>query len=198
MEFSRASWVEIGLGEIEFTLLPLLAGCASLLPTSRSEIVSTWGSYEEAVQALGTLRAYQATRADVHAIGLDPRSNPAITVLHFADMLQRFSTAPLLERERLDAGMRDCLLAGRQCTGYAVSVRKIERDRIGNFWLDSLNFRRETATRGWSVEALLVFVDDRLVYGLVGGQPTINQYDVVRNPLGPLQGWGDQVISVIR
>ena len=109
------------------SLLPLLAGCASLLPTSRSEIVSTWGSYEEAVQALGTLRAYQATRADVHAIGLDPRSNPAITVLHFADMLQRFSTAPLLERERLDAGMRDCLLAGRQCTGYAVSVRKIER-----------------------------------------------------------------------
>jgi hypothetical protein len=180
------------------SLLPLLAGCASLLPTSRSEIVSTWGSYEEAVQALGTLRAYQATRADVHAIGLDPRSNPAITVLHFADMLQRFSTAPLLERERLDAGMRDCLLAGRQCTGYAVSVRKIERDRIGSFWLDSLNFRRETATRGWSVEALLVFVDDRLVYVLVGGQPTINQYDVVRNPLGPLQGWGDQVINVIR
>ena len=39
---------------------------------------------------------------------------------------------------------------------------------------------------------------DRLVYQLVGGQPTINEYEVVRNPLGPLQGWGDHSIEIMR
>ena len=33
-------------------------------------------------------------------------------------------------------------------------------------------------TSGWSVDALLVFVDDQLVYQLVGGQPTISERDL--------------------
>jgi hypothetical protein len=70
--------------------------------------------------------------------------------------------------------------------------------RIGNFWLDSLNFKREAVTKGWSVEALLVFVDDLLVYELVGGQPTINEYEVRRNPLGPLQGFGEYPLTSLR
>jgi hypothetical protein len=112
--------------------------------------------------------------------------------------MQRFATVSLLDRATLDKGIRQCLDAGRACYGYAIGVKKVERDRVGNFWLDALNFKRETSTKGWSVDALMVFVDDVLVYGLVGGQPTIKQYDVQRNPLGPLQGWGDQVITIIR
>lgn len=46
--------------------------------------------------------------------------------------------------------------------------------------------------------ALLVFVDDRLVCQLVGGQPTINACEVQRSPLGPLQGWGDQMLQTAR
>ena len=94
----------------------------------------------------------------VHARGLDPSRNPAITILHFADVLQR----------------------------------------IGSFWLDSLNFRRETTTTGWRVDALLVFVDDTLVYQLVGGRPSINESDLRRNPLGPFQSWGEQSLRVIK
>jgi hypothetical protein len=30
----------------------------------------------------------------------------------------------------------------------------------------------------------MVFVDDLLVCELIGGQPTINEYEAVRNPLG--------------
>lgn len=40
------------------------------------------------------------------------------------------------------------------------------------------------------MEALLVFVDDQLVYELLGGQPTIQEVEAHSNPLGPLQGWG--------
>lgn len=41
------------------------------------------------------------------------------------------------------------------------------------------------------MDVLLVFVDDALVNKLLGGRPTINEVDLRRNPLGPLQGWGD-------
>jgi len=64
--------------------------------------------------------------------------------------------------------------------------------------LDMFNFKRETVTTGWSVEALLVFVDDKLVYELIGGQPTINEYEVKRNPLGPLQNVGEESAQSLR
>jgi hypothetical protein len=169
-----------------------LGGCASWLPTSKDEVVSEWNSYDDAVKSLSTLTPYKATREDVHREGLDPRVNPSITVLHFADVLPKFTAAALVKQEDVDTGIRDCLHAGKQCSGYQISVKKTQRHRTGDFWLDSLNFKRETVTRGWSVDALLVFVDDMLVYELIGGHPVINEYELRRNPLGPLQGWGDR------
>lgn len=175
-----------------------LSGCAGLLPTAKTEVVSGWNSYQDAVRALGAIEPYTATRSDVHALGLDPEKSPTITVLHFADVLQRFSAAALMKPEDLDLGVRDCLRAGKRCTGYAIAAKKLDSDRVGSFWLDSFNFRREIVTTGWSVDALLVFVDDLLVYELIGGQPTVNQVEVRRNPLGPLQGWGDWLVPSLR
>jgi hypothetical protein len=177
-----------------FALLGLAAmagACTTLLPTAKTEVVSDWNSYDDAVKSLSSITPYKATRAEVHLEGLDPHLNPAITVLHFSDVLQRFAAAALIKPEDVDRGIRDCLHVGKQCSGYAISVKKLDHRRVGNFWVDSLNFKRETVTKGWSVDALLVFVDDLLVYELIGGQPTINEYEVRRNPLGPLQGWGD-------
>jgi hypothetical protein len=175
-----------------------LSACTTLLPTSKREVSSQWDSYDVAVSQISAIEPYQATRADVHAQGLDPRLNPAITVLHFADLLQRFSGAALIKPEDLDHGIRDCLQAGKRCSGYAISVRKVESRHVGNFWADLFNFRRDIVTTGWSVDALLVFVDDQLVYELIGGQPKISGHDVQHNPLGPVQSLTDQVVNVIR
>jgi hypothetical protein len=169
-----------------------LSACASLLPSSKDEVISDWNSYDDAVASLATITPYKATRQDVHKEGLDPAINPAITVLHFADVLPKFTAAALVRKEDVDRGIRDCLQAGKQCSAYQVIVKKTQRRRTGDFWLDSLNFKRETVTQGWSVDALLVFVDDLLVYELVGGHPRINEFELRRNPLGPLQGWGDR------
>lgn len=170
-----------------------VSGCTAMLPTAHSEVVSVWRSYDDAATCLAGFKPYQATRVDVHKAGLDPRHNPTITVLHFADVLQKFNAA-LLASETVERGIRDCLRAGKQCSGYAISVKKRSAQRVSNFWLDSLNFKRETQTTGWSVDALVVFVDDLVVYQLIGGQPTVDEYEVRRNPLGPLQGWGDKVM----
>ena len=80
-------------------------------------------------------------------------------MLHFTDVLQRFSAAVLIHPEDVDQGVRDCLHAGQRCSGYMVSVKKLARQRVGNFWVDSLDFKRETVTTGWRVDVLLVFVD---------------------------------------
>ena len=48
------------------------------------------------------------------------------------------------------------------------------------------------------MDALLIFVDDLLVYELVGGQPRNNETEVGRNRLGPLQGWGEQALGLIQ
>jgi hypothetical protein len=176
----------------------LAGGCTTLLPSSRTEVVSVWSSYDDAVKSLATVAPYLSTRQSVHAQGLDPGRNPAITVLHFADVLQRFAAATLIKPEDVDRGIRDCLKAGKQCGGYIIAVEKLHRRRVGSFWLDSLNFRRETVTTGWRVDVLLVFVDDALVYKLVGGRPLVSEVELRRNPLGPLQGWGDQTLQMIR
>ncbi len=176
--------------------LCLLGACASLLPSARTEVVSTWSSYETALQSLAAITPYQADRNAVHRQGLDPRHHPGVTVLHYADVLKRFAAAAALPSEHLDRGIRDCLHAGQRCTAYAVLVTKKHSRRIGNFWLDMLSFRRETIITGWSVEALLVFVDDQLVYELVGGQPTLQVMELQRNPLGPLQTLGDRALTL--
>ncbi|MDO9133221.1 hypothetical protein [Hydrogenophaga sp.] len=175
------------------SVIGVLGGCASLLPTSRTDVASRWTSYEDAERALATIQAFKASRDDVHRQGLDPRLGPGITVLHFADVLQRFTAVVQSRPDHVDPGVNACLQAGQRCSGYAISVKKLGRQRVGNFWADSLNFRRETVTTGWSADVLLVFVDDILVYKLMGGQPTIREVDVQRNPLGPLQGWGQQL-----
>lgn len=174
-------------------LLAVLGGCTSLLPTSRTDVTSRWTSYDDAERSLAALKTFEATREDVHRQGLDPRQGPGITVLHFADVLQRFTAVVQSRPDHVDPGVNACLQAGQRCSGYAISVKKLARERVGNFWVDSLDFRRETITTGWSVDVLLVFVDDTLVYKLMGGQPTIREVDVQRKPLGPLQGWGQQL-----
>ena len=174
--------------------MPLLLGaCASWLPSSRTEVASRWNSYDDAMHSLAAFKPFESSRADVHRQGLDPHLNPGVTVLHFADVLQRFSTAALIRNGDMDRGVSACFQAGQRCNAYAISVKKLHRQRVGNFWADSLDFRRETITTGWSVDVLLVFVDDLLVYELMGGQPSIREVELQRKPLGPLQGWGTQL-----
>jgi hypothetical protein len=69
----------------------------------------------------------------------------------------------------------------------------LEQQAHRQFWLDSFSFKRETDMTGWRFNALVLFVGDLVVYTLHGGQPRVHEKEVTRNPLGPLQGWGQQV-----
>ena len=102
-----------------------------------------------------------------------------------------------MKPEELDRGIRECLQAGKACSAYQLKQEIRKRDRTGNFWLDSFQFNRVTDVSGWTFNALVVLVEDRVVYTLYGGQPRIKEKETTKNPLGPLQGWGDQAGRVL-
>ena len=63
-------------------------------------------------------------------------------MLTYPDILQRFAGATVITSQDLDTGIRDCLTAGKACSGYSIDVTNIKRKRDGNFWADILNFKR--------------------------------------------------------
>lgn len=170
-----------------------LPACQSLLPDARDETQVLWKSFDEAREAIESIEPFRTTRAELSARGIDPLHNPAVTILSYPDVVQRFSPGAAVLPDQLDPGVLACLKAAKTCTGYAILVRRIKRERTGNFWLDSLNFHREVKITGWTFNATVLFVDGQAVFAVYGGQPAMNERQVTRNPLGPLQGWGDSI-----
>ncbi len=168
-----------------------LSGCAELLPKTSSEVTSQWHSYAEARAAIERIVPYKTTAADLKAAGFDPYVTPNVQLLTYSDIVLRFPLSGSMPWDRLDRGLRECLEAGKSCQGFSISVRETKRDRIGNFWLDALHFKRTVDTVGWSFSALVLLVDDRVAYVIYGGQPLIREQETNKQPLGPFQGWGD-------
>jgi hypothetical protein len=169
----------------------LLGGCAELLPKSENQLASNWGSFEEARAAIKRIDHGKTTGEMLRRDGIDPFKTPNVQLLTYSDITLRFPVN--IGRERLDPGLRQCLEAGKACTGYAITARDVKRDRTGNFWLDALGFERKAEITGWTFNALVLLVDDRVVYTLYGGQPVMHEQEVSRQPLGPLQSFGDSL-----
>lgn len=150
-----------------------LAGCAALQPRGQTETRESWPDYESAHASIECIVPQQTRRKKLAVSGIDPFTNPAITILNYSDIVQRFAVSVTVRREELDPGILECLEAGKACTGYAIVLRSSKRERIGGFWADVLNFRRVTKSTGWTFNALILMVGDLVVYTLDDGQPRI-------------------------
>jgi hypothetical protein len=170
-----------------------LAGCSSLLPRSDAVVEGPWKSFEEAQQTFDKLIPYQTRRDDLKALGLD-LNGPNITILTYSDIVRRFIPSPSTNPDELDAGVRDCIKGKLACKGFEIEQRSIKRTRYGNFWVDSLNFKRQVDVTGWRFSGMLLIKDDTVVYKLVGGQPLIHEQERSRNPLGPLQEYAGSAL----
>jgi hypothetical protein len=176
----------------------LAAGCAQLLPRARAEVESPWKTFDDARAAVERIEPYRTTAAQLKALGIDPYATANVQLLTYSDIVLRFPISATFPMEKLDRGLRECLEAGKECTGYAVAVHETKRDRVGNFWADALNFHRVTDITGWSFNALVLVVGGRAVYVTWGGQPMIREQEMTRQPLGPLQGWGEALPGIVR
>jgi hypothetical protein len=170
-----------------------LAGCATLLPTSHSEVSGPWRTFDEAKAAIERIEPDRTTTADLRASGIDPYESTNVQLLSYSDILLRFPMGANAANGPMDRGLHECLEAGKSCTGYSISVREVKRDRTGSFWLDALRFKRVVDTSGWQFNALILLVGERVVYTLYSGQPHVVEHEVTRQPLGPVQNIGDSI-----
>lgn len=183
-------------GTLRIALAALSLGCAAcapLLPRSQNELPSHWHSYDDAKASIEAI-VPGATRApDLAAMGLDPYVDPNIQLLTYSDIVLRFPLGSAATADGVDMGLRECLAAGKACVGYSITARDIRRDHTGPFVQDTLGFKRVLETHGWSFNALILLVDERVVYTLYGGQPNVYEREVTRQPLGPAQNVGDSI-----
>lgn len=166
-----------------------------MLPRSHTETTS-FSSFEEARSAIEKLEPMKSDKSTLEKNGFNPATHPNTKILTHSDVVRLFVPSALLEREDLDPGILACLEARDRCHGLEISGSKIARVRTGNFLADFSNFHRRTETTGWRFNGLILFVKDLVVYRSWSGQPAVNEIEVTRNPLGPLQDIGPSLLSI--
>jgi len=170
-----------------FGVVAFMSNCSTLLPSTKQYTESPWGSYEDVKNAFDNIVPGQTTLKDLEALGFSPGQTPNVELLNYLDIIQKFMPNQSIRIEDLDPAIQTCLKVKDLCTGLRVSPEFIGNKRYGNLFLDLLNFERKTKISGWRFEALLVVIDNVVVYKLSSGQPKVLRDENKRNPLGPIQ-----------
>jgi hypothetical protein len=168
----------------------LLSACASLLPTAQDKSVQAWTSFEEAMASYNKIEPFVTDLDAVRQLGFDPFKTPNVRILNHAQVVQLVLPQPIHDEGMVPPGILACMRANDACQGLYMESNRLDRDRVGNFLLDFMNFKRKTVTTGWKFSALIVVVGKGVVYKQWSGSPNILEESVQKNPLGPLQGIG--------
>ena len=168
-------------------LTAYLSACANLLPSVQHEVTIPWADFEQAKHSFDQIAPYETKLADVGKLGFGPDHVPNIQLLNQSQVVQATLPSPLQDPATIPRGIADCMRAGAACVGYAMEPSKIEHRRVGNIVFDLLNFRRDTLSTGWKFAALIVVINDTVVYKQWSGQPSIRTTTRRASPLGPLQ-----------
>ncbi len=168
-----------------------LCACSVMLPEAKQDIRTPWPDFDSARSSYDQISPYVSDMAAVRKLGFDPYKTPNMQVLNQAQVVSAVLPSPLQGEASIPRGIADCMRAQQACVGYLMEPSKIEQKRVGNFFLDFLNFKRHTVTTGWKFSALIVVIDERVVYKQWTGQPHIESTDQRTNPLGPLQSMGE-------
>ncbi len=168
-------------------LTAMLAGCISILPQSENTDVNPWTSYQEMQTMFDSIIPHKTTVEDLKTLKLDPHANPNIAILNYSDILRRFIPSPSINSHDLDLGVQECIQAKMACEGYEINQAVMESNRYGNFFVDFLNFKRQTNIEGWRFNGIILIKDNMVIYKLTGGEPAIHKNEEHVNPLGPLQ-----------
>ncbi|HEY8905355.1 MAG TPA: hypothetical protein VIM63_04870 [Rhodoferax sp.] len=176
-------------------VLPLLlAACTGLLPRVQSES-SPFNTFEEARIAIDALVPMKSTVQTLTQLGIEPVKQANTVILTHADVVRRFLPSNLLRREDLDPGVLACVEARDACRGWEISAERVLQARTGGFFSDFTNFSRRTETSGWRFNAIILLVNDTVVYRAWGGTPRLKAVEVKTNPLGPLQDIGPAILT---
>ena len=171
-----------------------LFGCSSLLPTESKSTQTRWSSYEQAETEFSNIKIGETSIKQLQAMGIDPATTPNIALLSHADLLRRLHAMAVFGESALDPAIRGCVAARQKCYAYHLEQTLMKRDRVGNFWLDTFNFKKVTDVTGWQFDALVIINNDLVVYKTWSGKQNIHEVEHERHPLGPFQGIGSSFV----
>lgn len=140
-----------------------LQGCASLLPTSTTH-AAQFKTFDEARMTIDSLVPYESDLSTLAPLGIDPLQQPNTLILTHSDIAKRVINGNLQSRDDLDKGIQHCLRAGDACRGWEINASRIARVRTGSFFMDFVNFKRTTETRGWHFKATILMVNGLVVH----------------------------------
>ena len=170
-----------------------LSACSSWLPAVHREVSNPWPDFAAVKRSFDHITPFQTSMDQVRALGFDPDKTPNMQMLNQAQVIEAVLPSPLQERSTVPQGILQCMQAGPTCMAYAMTPSRIEQRRVGNFVLDFLNFHRQSVTTGWKFSALIVVIDQQVVYTQWSGEPQIHT-TIDRNiPLGPLQNFDESL-----
>lgn len=172
-------------------LILSITGCSSMLPVAKSNRYSPWESFEQAKAAFDKITPFQTTVNDLSAIGYDPYKTPNIKIHNYLDIIERFMPNATITKDDLDNGLRACIEATDACLAYEVELHKLQSKRYGSVFLDLFRFKRKAHKTGWRFSALVVIMDDIVVYKIWEGTPKLDEDEYKKNPLGILQDPAD-------
>jgi hypothetical protein len=191
------------LNGVTSTLVRLLAGlpalalsaCAQLLPEQAIDTHPAFDTFAAATLAVERIQPFRTRVDELGALGFDIQGLHNATLIAYPDLVARLAPNSSVPFQELDAGIRACILAREACRAYQFHFWSERRERRGGFLADFFNFERTTAVAGWHLEALIVVRDDTVLFRSFGGEPDNSRIEHQRNPLGPLQSAGDQLMG---
>ncbi|GAA0766968.1 hypothetical protein LRH25_28280 [Ideonella azotifigens] len=175
----------------------LLAACGHLLPSETQRTATSFESYEAAGQALQAVVPFKTTVNDLKALGFDIADSANVNVIPYPELVARLAPHPNIALDELDPGIRACIQAQMACRAYEFEIGVQQRQRVGDFWRDFLNFRRLTEVSGWHLRALLVIRSGVVLFSNFGGEPRVARSELRVNPLGPLQPSGEAAGAIL-
>ena len=166
-------------------------GCTTLLPSASSDTPERFVNFEQAKAAAERVVGRQTTVEELKALGFDPVTRPNVTLIPYPEIVAKLAPYPGVPVEQLDPGIQQCIREQSACRGYQFHFERQDRKREGNFFLDFLNFKRDTYVTGWWFDALIVVSDGLVLFRNYGGQAATDRVEKQSNPLGPLQPSGE-------
>lgn len=171
IRIATAAWVSASLG------------CTTLLPSSDATD-SPFRSFSGAFEAFSVIVPGSTTVAQLRDLKIDPDAS-GVTVRPYTAIAE-----VLLPHEGLPADLHppavaECFEARDRCEVWLLDVERLKRRRVGNWFVDTMRFRRNRETEGFLFSGVLLLLDDVAVFKLWAGIPSIQVRGQENNPLGP-------------
>ena len=124
------------------------------------------------------------TAAQLKKLQIDPDTQ-GVTVRPYTAIAE-----VLLPHEGLPADLHPpavaaCIEARDRCEVWLLDVERLKRRRVGNWFVDTLRFRRDREIDGFLFSGVLLLLDDVAIFKLWAGLPSIQIRGQENNPLGP-------------